>query len=84
MMESCDIKVSMDGKGQALDNIRTERFFRSLKYEEIYINEYITPKEMIAAVNMYIHNYNTVRPHSALGGLTPQSFYQIHTSNYAA
>lgn len=84
LMESRDIKVSMDGKGQALDNIRTERFFRSLKYEEVYINEYITPKEMIAAVNTYIHNYNTVRPHAALGGRTPQSFYQIHTSNYAA
>ena len=46
----------MDGKGQALDNVRTERFFRSLKYEDIYINEYITPKGMIAAVNKYIYD----------------------------
>ena len=47
LMESSRVKISMDGKGQALDNVRTERFFRSLKYEDIYINEYITPKEMI-------------------------------------
>jgi len=51
LMESNGVRVSMDGKGQALDNVRTERFFRSLKYEDIYINEYVTPKEMIAGVN---------------------------------
>jgi putative transposase len=52
------VKISMNGKGQALDNARTERFFRSLKYEDIYINEYNTPREMIAGVNHYIHDYN--------------------------
>ena len=42
LMESNGVRISMDGKGQALDNVRTERFFRSLKYEDIYINEYVT------------------------------------------
>ncbi len=73
----------MDSKGQALDNIRTERFFRSLKYEDIYINEYITPREMINGVNRYMRDYNMVRPHASLGGLTPNAFCQqqkIHTA----
>ena len=68
------VRISMDGKGQALDNVRTERFFRSLKYEDIYINEYVTPKEMVAAVNRYILDYNTIRPHASLGGLAPDAF----------
>ena len=71
LMESNGVKVSMDGKCQALDNVRTERFFRSLKYEDICINEYITPKEMIAGVNRYILDYNTIRPHSSLGYRPP-------------
>ena len=60
----------------ALDNIRTERFFRSLKYDNIYIKEYTTPKEMIAGVNNYTLDYNAVRPHASLGGLTSNIFYQ--------
>ncbi|MBL3538088.1 IS3 family transposase [Aminivibrio sp.] len=56
------------------------RFSKCLKdhfkaYEtDIYINEYITPKEMIAAVNKYIYDYNAIRPHASLGGLTPDAF----------
>jgi putative transposase len=61
---------------QALDNIITERFFRSLKYDDIYINEYSTPREMIAGVKEYMHIYNTIRPHSSLDGLTPNEFCQ--------
>ena len=83
LMESNGVKVSMDGKGQALDNVRTERFFRSLKYEDIYINEYITPKEMIAGVNRYILDYNTMRPHASLGGLAPDAFAR-QQKTYAA
>ena len=83
LMESNGVRISMDGKGQALDNVRTERFFRSLKYEDIYINEYITPKEMIAAVNKYIYDYNTIRPHASLGGLTPNAFCQQQKTHAA-
>ena len=46
----------MNGKGRALDNARTERFFRSLKYDDIYINEYVTPREMIKGVNNYMEH----------------------------
>mgnify|MGYP000956522520 FL=1 len=58
LLESNQVRVSMDGKARALDNVRTERFFRSLKYEDIYIKEYNTPREMIAGVNNYIRDYN--------------------------
>lgn len=74
LLESHKIKVSMDGKGRALDNVRTERFFRSLKYEDIYIHEYSTPREMIAGVTNYIHDYNTIRPHASLGGIDTKRF----------
>lgn len=49
-LEEKGVKISMDGKGQCLDNARTERFFRSLKYERVYINEYETPRELRAMV----------------------------------
>src|SRR5665647_2974493 len=78
------VQISMDGKGQALDNVRTERFFRSLKYDDIYIKEYTTPREMIAGVNDYIRTYNTIRPHASLGGLTPDAFCQQLTNHLAA
>jgi transposase InsO family protein len=45
-LEEAGIKISMDGKGQALDNARTERFFRTIKYDLIYIEEFATPKEL--------------------------------------
>ena len=83
-LESCQVKISMDGRGQALDNVRTERFFRSLKYDDIYIKEYISPKEMIAGVNNYIHDYNFIRPHASLNGMTPDAFCKQHLINYAA
>lgn len=75
LLKGCNIRVSMDGKGQALDNVRTERFFRSLKYDDIYINDYRTPREMIQAVRNYMKTYNTIRPHASLKGLTPSSIY---------
>lgn len=84
LMEACQVKVSMDGKGQALDNIITERFFRSLKYDDIYIKEYLTPREMIAGVNEYMRTYNTIRPHASLGGLTPDAFCKQLAKHYVA
>jgi len=84
LLDSYQVKISMDGKGQALDNIRTERFFRSLKYDDIYIKEYETPREMIAGVNKYIHDYNTIRPHASLGGLTPNAFRLLDEKKPAA
>lgn len=71
LLEDRDIKISMDGKRQALDNIITERFFRSIKYEDLYINEYGSPAELIRAVDRYIRFYNSNRPHQSLAYKTP-------------
>lgn len=69
------IRISMDGKGQALDNVRTERFFRSIKYDDIYINDYNTPKELRKGINAYMQVYNTYRPHASLEGDVPENYY---------
>ena len=52
-----------------------ERWFRSLKTEMIYINEFRTPRELRGAIREYIHNYNTIRPHQALEYATPDEMY---------
>jgi len=65
------IAISMDGKGRVFDNIFVERLWRSLKYEEIYLNEYETVKDAIAAIAAYFRFYNEERPHQALEYKTP-------------
>lgn len=65
----------MDGKGQALDNVRTERFFRSIMYDDIYINDYNTPRELRKGIKEYMVMYNTYRPHDFLGGDVPMNVY---------
>ena len=75
LLEKAGVKISMDGKGQCLDNARTERFFRTLKYDRIYINEYDTPRELRSMLAEYIPTYNTYRPHSSLNGETPDQYY---------
>lgn len=78
LLEKTNVKISMDGKGRCRDNARTERFFRSLKYERLYLNEYETPRQLRAMINEYIQKYNTARPHSSLGGQTPVLHYPYH------
>ena len=56
----------MDGKGRALDNIFTERLWRTVKYEEVYIHEYTSPREARQALTRYFQFYNQERPHQAL------------------
>jgi len=69
------VRISMDGKGRALDNIFTERLWRSVKYEEVYLKDYETPREARIGLNRYLNFYNTERPHQALGYRTPQEVY---------
>lgn len=69
------IKVSMDGKGRCLDNIYIERFWRSLKYEDFYLNDYQTVPELREGIRRYIDFYNNRRWHQALGYNTPASVY---------
>ena len=63
----------MDGRGRALDNIITERFWRSIKYEEVYLNEYSSPREARTGIKQYIEFYNDTRLHQSLGYQTPFS-----------
>lgn len=72
-----DVKVSMDGKGRYLDNIFVERFWRTLKYEEIYLNHYYDFKELEKNLKTYFDFYNYHRPHSSLNKKTPGEIYEI-------
>ena len=64
-------RLSMDGKGRAIDNVFTERLWRSLKYEEVYIKSYENGAEAWQNMNDYWHFYNHYRPHSKLKGASP-------------
>ena len=74
----------MDGKGRALDNIFVERFFRTLKYESIYLNEYETPKSLRRGLNQYIRFYNEQRLHGSLGYRYPVDFYHQNLTQLAS
>jgi len=78
MMYLADNKIlqSMDGKGRWADNVVIERWFRTLKVENIYINEYTTPRGLKTGVRHYIESYNNIRPHQALGYRTPAQMYE--------
>lgn len=65
----------MTGKGRCLDNIYIERFWRSLKHEEIYLNDCDTVEELENAIASYIVFYNTERPHQSLRYKTPAEVY---------
>ena len=75
LLESEGVKISMDGKGQCLDNARTERFFRTLKYDTIYIQEQNSPRELRSMIDQFMDEYNTLRPHSSLQGKRPGEVY---------
>lgn len=75
LLKQLRITQSMDGKSRWADNIMIERWFRSLKTEEIYINEYDSPRSLRKAVRSYIQQYNTLRPHAALDNRTPSEVY---------
>jgi len=65
------IAISMDGRGRALDNVFVERLWRSVKYEDVFLNDYASPAEASAGIGRYLTFYNTVRIHQALGYRTP-------------
>jgi putative transposase len=70
-LEKEGIKISMDGKGRALDNVFIERLWRSLKYEDVYIKRYESGAQACEGINEYIKFYNNERIHQALGYKTP-------------
>jgi putative transposase len=70
------ITISMDGKGRCMDNIFVERLWRSLKYEEVYLNAYATVAEAKAGIGAWLDFYNEERQHQSLGYRTPRQIYQ--------
>jgi putative transposase len=69
------VKVSMDGRGRALDNIFIERLWRSVKYERIYLMSYATGSDLRAGLTEYFGFYNSERPHQSLGYRTPKEVH---------
>jgi putative transposase len=88
-----DIKISMhpngisslllraDGKGRSIDNICIERFWRTIKYEEIYLNDYNSMSELRYSIDNYIVKYNSRRLHSAIGNKIPNEVYDTFMNN---
>lgn len=74
-LEEGGIKISMDGKGRALDNVFVERLWRSVKYEDIYPKGYETLKEVKQGLKKYFQFYNESRRHQGLGYRTPAEVY---------
>ena len=76
ILTDAGIRVSMDGRGRWMDNVFIERLWRSLKYECVYLNAFETGSEARAGIGQWIDYYNADRPHSALGGRTPEEAYR--------
>jgi putative transposase len=75
-LQNAAVQISMDGRGRARDNIFTERLWRTIKYEEVYLHEYANPKEAHRQLASYIYFYNFERPHQALDYQTPAQLYR--------
>ena len=76
VLQENSIKISMDGRGRALDNIFVERLWRSVKYEDIYPKNYVYIPELLLGLSEYFAFYNGERYHQALGYKTPDQIYQ--------
>jgi len=77
VLAEADIKISMDGRGRWMDNVFIERLWRSLKYECIYLHAFETGQGLRAGVSAWVGHYNGARPHSTLGGRTPNEVYDV-------
>ena len=82
LLQAAGVQISMDGRGRALDNIFTERLWRTVKYEEVYLHDYDTPREARHQLVGYFNFYNTQRPHQALGYHTPAEVYFTDRSHW--
>ena len=75
VLEKHSIKISHDGVGRCIDNIRIERFWRTIKYEDVFIQAYATLPEARIGIKKFIEHYNYHRPHQALGYKRPAEIY---------
>jgi len=84
VLKDHDIRISMDGKGRAMDNIMVERLWRTVKYEDIYIKDYETVEDLKKGLISYFWFYNNERPHQSLGDRTPAEVYRGTSSSREA
>jgi len=75
LLQDCEIKISMDGRGRVYDNIFVERLWRTVKYEEVYLHEYRAVSEAGQGLENYFLFYNMERLHQSLGYRTPSEVY---------
>ena len=78
------IKISMDGRGRALDNIFVERLWRTLKYEDVYLKDYANVPELLGGLQSYFIFYNSERPHQSLKYCTPDEVYMMGVNGGAS
>ena len=74
-VENAGVRMSMDGRGRALDNVFIERLWRSVKYEDVYLKDYETGDALLEGLKRYFRFYNNERPHQSLGYRTPASVH---------
>jgi putative transposase len=74
-LTAAGIQISMDGRGRALDNVFVERLWRTVKYEEVYLKDYETPREAIQQLGRFFVRYNEQRQHQSLDYQTPAAVY---------
>lgn len=83
VLKSARIKISMDGKGRWVDNVFVERLWRSVKYEEVYLNAYESMAQAKTGIGDYFRFYNAERKHQTLG-MTPDRMYFDHITGSEA
>jgi len=76
VLKAAGTRISMDGRGRALDNVFIERLWWSVKYEDVYLNDYCDGTSLREGLSRYFRFYNTVRSHQALGYRTPATVYR--------
>jgi putative transposase len=81
MLEAHGIAISMDGRGRVIDNVFIERLWRSVKYEEVYLKDYVDGWQADASLAAYFRFYNRERIHQALGYRTPWEVYREQDSS---
>ena len=74
-LQEAGVQVSMDGRGRALDNVFTERLWRTVKYEDVYLKDYQSPRDALHGLIAYFRFYNHERPHQALNYRTPAEVF---------
>jgi putative transposase len=75
ILEREGVRISMDGRGRVYDNIFVERLWRTVKYEEVYLHQYLTVADARKGLGRYFHFYNVERIHESLGYKTPHEIY---------